>query len=178
MFKRHGSAEPQVFYDRVLEHTEAGAAAAGDAIVTFEGVAVLYPRGRFDIEMYATFLKLLGQACPPHACSASCPVLVGLTVASYIPCHLLERRLRCWDLRCVGADLILCAAALACQARPLEARACGSDRGGVHVATCWQSAFCLVHARHMPACRRKNNVFRSCLCADEVVLLASKVHAC
>ena len=52
-----------MFYDRVLEHTEAGAAAAGDAIVTFEGVAVLYPRGRFDIEMYGTFLKLLGQAC-------------------------------------------------------------------------------------------------------------------
>lgn len=51
-----------MFYDRVLEHTEAGAAAAGDAIVTFEGAAVLYPRGRFDIEMYATFLKLLGQA--------------------------------------------------------------------------------------------------------------------
>ncbi|KAK9825879.1 hypothetical protein WJX81_000254 [Elliptochloris bilobata] len=52
----------KVFYDRVLEHTEAGAAAAGDAIVTFDGVAVLHPRGRFEIEMYATFLKLLGQA--------------------------------------------------------------------------------------------------------------------
>jgi len=54
----------QVFHDRVVEHTEAGAAAAGDAVVTFEGVAVLHPRGRFDIEMYATFLKLLGQARP------------------------------------------------------------------------------------------------------------------
>ena len=54
----------QVFHDRVVEHTEAGAAAAGDAVVTFEGVAVLHPRGRFDIEMYATFLKLLGQVRP------------------------------------------------------------------------------------------------------------------
>jgi len=53
-----------VFHDRVVEHTEVGAAAAGDAVVTFEGVAVLHPRGRFDIEMYATFLKLLGQARP------------------------------------------------------------------------------------------------------------------
>ena len=52
----------QVFHDRVVEHTEAGAAAAGDAVVAFEGVAVLHPRGRFDIEMYASFLKLLGQA--------------------------------------------------------------------------------------------------------------------
>lgn len=58
--QRHARA--QVFHDRVVEHTEAGAAAAGDAIVTFDGVAVLHPRGRFEIEMYATFLKLLGQA--------------------------------------------------------------------------------------------------------------------
>ena len=51
----------------MVEHTEAGAAAAGDVIVTFDGVAVLHPRGRFEIEMYATFLKLLGQArvCVP-----------------------------------------------------------------------------------------------------------------
>ena len=60
-------ARAQVFHDRVVEHTEAGAAAAGDAIVTFDGVAVLHPRGRFEIEMYATFLKLLGQA--RHRCS-------------------------------------------------------------------------------------------------------------
>lgn len=58
--QRH--AQEQVFHDRVVEHTEAGAAAAGDAIVTFDGVAVLHPRGRFEVEMYATFLKLLGQA--------------------------------------------------------------------------------------------------------------------
>lgn len=75
---------PQVFYDRVLEHTQAGAAAAGDAIVTFDGVAVLHPRGRFDIEMYATFMKLLGQArLQPRAARVkayACPLLWDLSL--------------------------------------------------------------------------------------------------
>ena len=50
----------QVFYDRVMEHTDAEA--VGEAVVAFNGVAVLAPRGRFDIEMHLGFLKLVGQA--------------------------------------------------------------------------------------------------------------------
>lgn len=45
----------------VLPYTDAGAA-TGDAITSFDQVAVIVPRGRFDVEMYASSLKLLGQA--------------------------------------------------------------------------------------------------------------------
>lgn len=58
----------QVMYDQVLEHTDAGVA-VGDAVVTFDTVAVLIPRGRFDVELYPSFMKLLGQVC------VSCPSL-------------------------------------------------------------------------------------------------------
>ena len=36
-------------------------AATGDAVATFDQVGVLVPRGRFDIEMYMSSLKLVGQ---------------------------------------------------------------------------------------------------------------------
>ena len=51
----------KVLFDLVNSYTDAGAA-AGDAIVTFDSVGILVPRGRFDVEMYATSLKLIGQA--------------------------------------------------------------------------------------------------------------------
>ena len=50
----------QVLYDRLMKHTDAGVA-VGDAVVAFDGVAVLAPRGRFEIELYGSFMKLLGQ---------------------------------------------------------------------------------------------------------------------
>lgn len=50
----------QVMYDQVLEHTDAGVATE-DAVVTFDSLAVLIPRGRFDVELYPSFMKLLGQ---------------------------------------------------------------------------------------------------------------------
>jgi hypothetical protein len=50
----------QLFYDNLMEHSDAGAA-VGDAVATFDNVAVQAPRGRFDVEMYLTFLKLVGQ---------------------------------------------------------------------------------------------------------------------
>ncbi len=50
----------QVMYDQVLEHTDAGVAVE-DAVVTFDSLAVLIPRGRFDVELYPSFMKLLGQ---------------------------------------------------------------------------------------------------------------------
>jgi hypothetical protein len=46
-----------------MQHTDAGVA-VGDAVVTFDGVAVLAPRGRFEIELYGSFMKLLGQVLP------------------------------------------------------------------------------------------------------------------
>ncbi|EIE21134.1 SSrecog-domain-containing protein [Coccomyxa subellipsoidea C-169] len=51
----------KVMYDQVLEHTDAGVATE-DAVVTFDSLAVLIPRGRFDVELYPSFMKLLGQA--------------------------------------------------------------------------------------------------------------------
>eukprot|EP00884_Botryococcus_braunii_P021465 jgi/Botrbrau1/8001/Bobra.384_2s0027.1 len=51
----------QIFYDQVMENTDAGAA-VGDAVATFDNVGVVAPRGRFDVEMYLTFFKLVGQA--------------------------------------------------------------------------------------------------------------------
>lgn len=56
----------KVLLDALLPLTDAvGAGGAGGAadepIATFEGVAVLQPRGRFDIEMYGSYLRLAGQ---------------------------------------------------------------------------------------------------------------------
>lgn len=50
----------QVLYDQLMQHTDAGVA-VGEPVVIFDGVAVLAPRGRFEIELYASFMKLLGQ---------------------------------------------------------------------------------------------------------------------
>ncbi|KAL4426532.1 hypothetical protein ABPG77_008390 [Micractinium sp. CCAP 211/92] len=51
----------KVLFDMVSQFTDAGAA-TGDAVATFDQVGVLVPRGRFDIEMYMSSLKLVGQA--------------------------------------------------------------------------------------------------------------------
>ena len=50
----------QAFHDAVAGHTAQGAA-AGDVIATFDSVGLLAPRGRFEVEMYLTSMKLLGQ---------------------------------------------------------------------------------------------------------------------
>lgn len=54
------SVRAQALYDALMAHTDAGVA-VGDAVVAFDGVAVLAPRGRFEIELYGSFMKLLGQ---------------------------------------------------------------------------------------------------------------------
>lgn len=56
---KHGM-RAQVLHDMVMPHTDSGAA-VGDAIVSFGAVAVLAPRGRFEVELYGSFMKLLGQ---------------------------------------------------------------------------------------------------------------------
>ncbi|CAK0784212.1 hypothetical protein CVIRNUC_007416 [Coccomyxa viridis] len=57
-----GEEQPaKVLHDMIMPHTDSGAA-VGDAIVSFGAVAVLAPRGRFEVELYGSFMKLLGQA--------------------------------------------------------------------------------------------------------------------
>lgn len=52
----------QVLHDQIVQYTDAGAA-TGNAVVTFEkdSLSLLAPRGRFDVEMYLSSLKLTGQ---------------------------------------------------------------------------------------------------------------------
>uniref|UniRef100_A0A7S1X6A4 FACT complex subunit SSRP1 n=1 Tax=Tetraselmis chuii TaxID=63592 RepID=A0A7S1X6A4_9CHLO len=52
----------KAFLDTIMAKTDAGAVTSADAIVTFNEVAVSAPRGRFDVEMHASFLKLCGQS--------------------------------------------------------------------------------------------------------------------
>jgi len=56
----------KVLLDALLPLTDAvgaGPGGAGDEpVTTFEGVAVLQPRGRFDVELYGSYLRLLGQS--------------------------------------------------------------------------------------------------------------------
>lgn len=50
----------QVLHDQIVQFTDAGAA-TGSAVVTFDTMSLLAPRGRFDVEMYLSSLKLTGQ---------------------------------------------------------------------------------------------------------------------
>lgn len=52
---------PQALLEALLQYTDAGVATSADAVVTFDEVAVLAPRGRYQVEMHASFLKLVGQ---------------------------------------------------------------------------------------------------------------------
>lgn len=61
-----------MFADNVLEHSNAGVA-LGDVTASFDNVAVLNPRGRFEVEMYLNFLKLVGQ--------------VGLSTKNVVICY-------------------------------------------------------------------------------------------
>ncbi len=56
-----------------MQFTDAGAA-AGNAVVTFdrESMSLLAPRGRFDVEMYLSSLKLTGQVSVMHELFMGC----------------------------------------------------------------------------------------------------------
>ena len=58
----------QVLHDQIVQFTDAGAA-TGNAVVTFEkdSLSLLAPRGRFDVEMYLSSLKLTGQVRRLHS---------------------------------------------------------------------------------------------------------------
>ncbi|XP_057519671.1 FACT complex subunit SSRP1-like isoform X2 [Amaranthus tricolor] len=49
----------QVFHDKIMSMADVD---AEEAVVTFDGIAVLTPRGRYSIELHLTFLRLQGQA--------------------------------------------------------------------------------------------------------------------
>ncbi|CAI9752684.1 unnamed protein product [Fraxinus pennsylvanica] len=51
----------QVFRDKIMSMADVGAGGE-EAIVTFDGIAILTPRGRYSIELHLSFLRLQGQA--------------------------------------------------------------------------------------------------------------------
>lgn len=51
----------QVFRDKIMSMADVGAGGE-DAVVTFEGIAILTPRGRYSVELHMSFLRLQGQA--------------------------------------------------------------------------------------------------------------------
>ncbi|KAF7802947.1 FACT complex subunit SSRP1 [Senna tora] len=51
----------QVFRDKIMSVADVGAGGE-DAVVTFEGIAILTPRGRYSVELHLSFLRLQGQA--------------------------------------------------------------------------------------------------------------------
>ncbi|XP_051140376.1 FACT complex subunit SSRP1 [Andrographis paniculata] len=55
----HPSA--QVFRDRIVSMADVGAGGE-EAVTTFDGIAILTPRGRYNVELHLSFLRLQGQA--------------------------------------------------------------------------------------------------------------------
>ncbi|XP_024031637.1 FACT complex subunit SSRP1 [Morus notabilis] len=51
----------QVFRDKIMSMADVGAGGE-EAVVTFEGIAILTPRGRYSVELHLSFLRLQGQA--------------------------------------------------------------------------------------------------------------------
>ncbi|KAL8528300.1 hypothetical protein ACS0TY_005925 [Phlomoides rotata] len=51
----------QVFQDKIVSMADVGAGGE-EAVITFDGIAVLTPRGRYNIELHLSFLRLQGQA--------------------------------------------------------------------------------------------------------------------
>ncbi|CAL0299008.1 unnamed protein product [Lupinus luteus] len=51
----------QVFRDQIMSMADVGVGGE-DAVVTFEGIAILTPRGRYSVELHLSFLRLQGQA--------------------------------------------------------------------------------------------------------------------
>ncbi|GMY13583.1 FACT complex subunit SSRP1 isoform X1 [Fagus crenata] len=51
----------QVFRDKIMSMADVGAGGE-EAVFTFEGIAILTPRGRYNVELHLSFLRLQGQA--------------------------------------------------------------------------------------------------------------------
>lgn len=52
---------PLRVWNQVLLHTDSGAASSDDVVCVFGDVAVMNPRGRFEVELHLNFLSLVGQ---------------------------------------------------------------------------------------------------------------------
>ncbi|KAJ0985546.1 hypothetical protein J5N97_003902 [Dioscorea zingiberensis] len=50
----------QVLLDKILSMADVGS--SDEAVITFEGIAILTPRGRYSVELHLSFLRLQGQA--------------------------------------------------------------------------------------------------------------------
>ncbi|CAI9109632.1 OLC1v1009491C1 [Oldenlandia corymbosa var. corymbosa] len=51
----------QVFCDEIMKNTD-GVPGGEASVVTFEGITILTPRGRYNVELHTSFLRLQGQA--------------------------------------------------------------------------------------------------------------------
>ncbi|CAL5345922.1 unnamed protein product [Camellia sinensis] len=51
----------QVFRDKIMSMADVGAGSE-ESIVTFEGIVILTPRGRYNVDLHLSFLRLQGQA--------------------------------------------------------------------------------------------------------------------
>ncbi|KAL0431696.1 UNVERIFIED_CONTAM: FACT complex subunit SSRP1 [Sesamum radiatum] len=51
----------EVFRDKIVSMADVGAGGE-EGVVTFDGIAILTPRGRYNIELHLSFLRLQGQA--------------------------------------------------------------------------------------------------------------------
>jgi hypothetical protein len=67
-----------VLAEQVLALTDAGGAAAEEAVCALDDVAILAPRGRFNVEMHLGFLKLSGQTQEFKIRCAACRGWVGV----------------------------------------------------------------------------------------------------
>ncbi|KAM3328654.1 hypothetical protein ACQJBY_026038 [Aegilops geniculata] len=52
----------QILWEAILDRADNGSGSSGEAVVTFEGIAILTPRGRYAVELHLPFLRLQGQA--------------------------------------------------------------------------------------------------------------------
>ncbi|CAN8266030.1 unnamed protein product [Cochlearia groenlandica] len=51
----------ELFHNKIKEMADVGAGVE-EAVVTFDGIAILTPRGRYNVELHLSFLRLQGQA--------------------------------------------------------------------------------------------------------------------
>ncbi|KAK3011056.1 hypothetical protein RJ639_012466 [Escallonia herrerae] len=51
----------QVFRDKIMSMADVGSGVE-EAVVTYEGIHILTPRGRYSVELHLSFLRLQGQA--------------------------------------------------------------------------------------------------------------------
>ncbi len=118
----------QVLLDALNEHT-VDAGAGVDAVASFDNVNVMAPRGRFEVELYLSFLKLIGQVrawpCSRPCHTATWPASRGAGTVRRLGCL---RSLCC--VLCPGCSgrLVNCTAGTSCLANCVPAGSSCSAR--------------------------------------------------